>query len=127
VVQVLPSEAEFAVVVAEGDLDDDQLLTAYEEYLQRDPVPLTLWDLSKARLDQIDAVALRALARRVAELGKRVRSRNARSAVVCARPEDFGLARMLMMYLVVEGYPVRIAAFMNRDEAKAWLRCEDAE
>jgi phosphoribosylformimino-5-aminoimidazole carboxamide ribonucleotide (ProFAR) isomerase len=125
-VRVLPSEGELAVVVAEGDLDVDDLITAYGDYLRSDAARLTLLDLSGASLSQIDAVTLRTVAQRVAELGKGVRSKKARSAVL-ARPVDYDLIRMLTTYLIVEGHPVRVAAFTNRDEAKAWLVGDDAE
>jgi hypothetical protein len=126
-VTVLPQEDEMSLVVAQGELDVDQLIAAYGEYLGGNPALLTLWDLSSASLRQIDVVDLRTLAQRVAEEGKGVRSRRARSAVVCARAVDYGLIRVLLAYLVVESYPVRIAVFMNRDEAKAWLRDDAAE
>jgi len=125
-VHVLPPEGKIALVVANGDLDFAQLIVAYGTAL-RNAAPLTLWDLSEARLRQIDAVTIRTLARRVVELGKGIPLKKAQAAVVCARPVDYGITRMLMTYLEQEGYPVRIAAFMNRDAARTWLLGNAAE
>jgi len=46
---------------------------------------------------------------------------------VCGRAVDYGIMRMMLAYLELEGHPVRAAVFLDIKEAKAWLRGEASE
>jgi hypothetical protein len=120
-VQLGEAEAGLATIVAQGELTAEELLTLYSELLRRDPGARTLWDLSSASLRGFKAETIERLARRVAEMGRGVRSHSVRVAVVCATQADYGLVRMLGTYLSIEHYPARLAVFMHAEEARAWL------
>jgi len=125
-VSLLAKEAELTTFVARGALTAEELLDAYTCFLNREPSPFVLWDLTDATLTQIPVDAIRRVAKTVAELAKGRRPAG-RSAVVCGQLVDFGLARMLTTYLSFEGYPVQLQAFTDRTRARAWLMDEGDE
>jgi hypothetical protein len=44
-----------------------------------------------------------------------------RSAVVCSRETDFGIANLLIAYARMEGHPVDVQTFRTADDAMRWL------
>jgi hypothetical protein len=125
-VALVPEEAELTTFVAQGEMSAEEWFTAFSHFLDAGATRLTLWDLSKASLAQVDPESIRSLARRVAHAGKGRRPPG-KAAVVCGQPVDFGMARMLAAYLSIEGYPVEMAIFSSVESARAWLVGDDSE
>lgn len=123
-VSLQAKEAELTTFVARGELTKEELLDAYASLLNGEPSPLVLWDLTDATLARVRAGDMPLVAKAVAELA-RGRRPMGRSAFVCGRLVDFGLARMLTTYLSLSGYPTQLEAFMDGTRARAWLRGED--
>ena len=111
---------ELTTFVAQGEMSPEEILTALSHFLEAGASRLTLWDLSNARLSEVPAESIRAVARRMAQLGKGRRPKG-RAAVVCGRLADILMARLLAAYLAAEGYPAEVAAFTNTESARAWV------
>jgi hypothetical protein len=99
-------------------------MDAYEAFLD-EPTPLVLWDLTAATLGKTDAREVQVSARR---LGCRSAGRPSprRSALLCRRDVDFGVARQLAAFAEFERCPTLVGVFRNRDEACDWLAEEGA-
>jgi hypothetical protein len=125
-IDVVRKEPDQTTFVAEGALSADELLTAYSHYLAAGPSHRTLWDLTSARFVQIDAGAIRGLARRIAEAG-RGRRPAGRAALVCGPAVEGEMARLLATYLSIEKYVSEVAVFADADSADTWLKGEPGE
>jgi hypothetical protein len=119
-VAMVSKEGELTTFVAEGEMSSDEIFAAFTHFLEGGATPFALWDLSRASLAELKAESIRVLARRMAHAAKGRRPRG-RTALVCARPVDFGVAHILAAYLSGEDYPVDVATFTSMDSAKAWL------
>ena len=117
---ITEKEAELTIFVAQGEMTAGGILAALFHSLDTGTSRLTLWDLSKASLADMDSDALRTLARRMAQvsMGRRPPGR---AAVVCGRLVDFETAHRFATQLATEGYPAQLAPFMSMELAKAWL------
>jgi len=124
--RLVAQDAELSTFVAQGALSPDEILKAYSVVLNSSPTRLTLLDLSSASLAHISGDSMRELARRVAELGKK-RRKAGRTAIVCSRDVDFGMARMFSTLASLEGHPLKFAVFPGPNSARAWLRGETGE
>ena len=117
------SGCEISTFTAPGEADPSDLYAAYVSFLKSTSSRLTLVDLSSAKLPPIAFAGIRILALHVAQIERR-RRRGGRSAIVCAREADSGLARVFVSLVSAEGDPVRFAVFGHQDAARAWLRAE---
>ena len=120
------SDAEISTFSAQGEASLSELYAAYVAFLKSAPTRLTLVDLSSARLPSIDFGSIRSLAMRVAQIGRR-RREGGRSAIVCAREPDFGLARVFVSLVSAERQPVCFAVFGGPNSAKVWLKGESGD
>ena len=120
------SDAEISTYIGQGEVSLSELYVAYSAFLTSTPTRLTLVDLSSARLPPIAFRTIHSLATRVAQLGRR-RRRGGRSAIVCGREPDFGLARVFVSLVSAAGDPVRFAVFGRLNLAKAWLQGESVD
>jgi hypothetical protein len=125
-VTLVEKTAELSRFVGSGELSPGELLDTYTTFLDSSPTPLALVDLTQASLQRISGESMRLLARRVTELGKGCRPRG-KTAIVCGREVDFGMARMFATLASIEGHPVRFAAFLTLHSAKAWLAGEGVD
>jgi hypothetical protein len=109
-------EAELTKFVARGGSPG----RSYDPRLpaERGPSPLVLWDLTGATLVRVRAEDVLSWQGR----GGLARGRRSmgRSAFVCGRPVDFGLARMWTTYLSLNGYP-RSSGLHGQHSGEAWL------
>lgn len=119
-VEMLHSEAGLTTFVATGQVTARELFAAYAEFLAESPTPLVLWDLTDATLAYVQAPDVRHLARDLAriDIGRRLKGK---SALLCSRQVDFGIARMLQTYLELESYGAHVVAFTDRARALDWL------
>jgi hypothetical protein len=105
--------------VGRGELTVDEILAAYKLFLDMaSPTAGVLWDLSLATLAAIPMAEFRALAERMAKMG--AACRGGKSAVVCGRDVDFGIARMLQG-LIADSGRAQVAVFRELAEARVWL------
>jgi hypothetical protein len=119
-VATVENEAGLTTFVGQGEMTAEELFTAFSYFLDAGATPLTLWDLSRACLAELDPESIRTLARKVAHAAKGRRPPG-RTAVVCGRRLDFGMVHMLAAYLSIEGYPVEMATFTSMESAKTWV------
>jgi len=119
-VDLAARDDDMAVFVAKGELSADEIYRAYPGYITASPPRLVLLDLTAATLTQIATAEIQRLARGLATLG-RGRRPPGKCAMLCGRTVDYGVARMLQIYLSIESYPASLAAFMDRKQADAWL------
>jgi hypothetical protein len=115
--------ADLTTVLVSGEVTVPELLAAYSDFLTADAgtSPNVLWDFSAASMAALSAGAIRDLASGLVQAG-RGRRRPGRSALLCSREVDFGLARMLALLVEDQGLPVELRVFRDRDVARAWLR-----
>jgi hypothetical protein len=125
-VAIVSRQPKLTTFVVQGELGFDEVIVTYAHFLGRGASRLTLWDLSAATVGQMDAESIQRLAQMAALLGKDRRPQG-KVAVVCGRPSDLEMARVLARQLSVEGYPARLAAFTDLNSAKTWLRDENRE
>jgi hypothetical protein len=119
-IELLSHESGITTFVGQGSITARELAAAYAQFVANAPTSRVLWDLSSATLAYVDAEDIRKLARDLTEIGK-MRRLSGKSAVLCGRQVDFGMARMLQTYLELEGYGVNVAAFVDRNRALQWL------
>jgi hypothetical protein len=110
---------ELITFVAAGEITTSELLRAYRLLLDGPPTK-SLWDLSSATTARIPAEDVRDLADDVRRI-TRGRRPPGRSAVVCSRGVDYGLARMFSMLLDDTEQPLKLAVFHELRDARAWL------
>lgn len=118
--------AEITIIAAATQVvEPSELLTAYVDFLDAGETtsPNVLWDFSSATLTKLSSDAIRELAADVIRVGHG-RRRPGKSALVCVRDVDFGLARMLVILISDQGLPVQFQVFHDVGDAKAWLAGE---
>jgi hypothetical protein len=119
VVKLLAQDSEVWTFVADGETSAAQLRDAYPG-LEAAPPHRTLIDLTSATVVRIDLVTMLDLAKRLVEAGRQ-RLRLSRAALVCSREPDYSRVRAFATAVLLEGLPVRLAVFAERESAKAWL------
>lgn len=113
-------EPGLALFVASGALTAEELLAACSRFLEGSPPRRALVDMAAATLAGIATEDIRNLALRLTRATDRRRPPR-QIALVCGRAVDFGLARLLLTHLSLEGCPARLAVFMDQGLARAWL------
>jgi hypothetical protein len=118
----LRTGAELTVALASGEVAAAEVLATYRLFLEagEGTSPNVLWDFSAATMVAVSSAEIRALAAEIVSAG-RDRRRPGRTALVCPRDVDFGLARMLTLLVADHGLPVELCVFRERAEAIAWL------
>lgn len=119
-VELVAQDNQLATFVARGQLTPEDVVAVYTDFINLAPAPCVLWDLSSANLDAFDTRGIWDLAQRVARMGKDRRF-GGKTALVCTRDLEFGIARMLAIFLAMERYAVNVQVFRSAKEAEAWL------
>jgi len=104
--------------VVTGPVSEPQMYRTLEDFYDREPTALVLWDMSQAELSQVTPGMLQKFVRRAAEIG--VRRQGGRTAVVAPEDLEFGLARMSETFADLESMPFSFSAFRSRQEALPW-------
>jgi hypothetical protein len=119
-VQLASNQTNLSIYTARGQLDPSEIVATYRAFIEQGPTPLVLWDLTAATLAGLSVRAAQDLAKQVVKVNNGCR-KGGRSAVVCSREVDFGIANMLIAYARLEGHPVLIQTFRSADDAIRWL------
>lgn len=106
--------------VATGAMTARDWVEAYQAFLETEPTPMMLWDLTSATLEAASSQELRYIARRIGVM-EMARKGARKAALVCLRDVDFGMARMFVTIAELDGCPVHMAVFRDGDEARSWL------
>jgi len=102
-----------------GDADAEDVLRQIITFLHEAPTPLVLWDFSRGSMRVMTPEDLRVIAARALPY-THVR-RGGRTAILCARDVDFGMARMFQAFAEILAAPFDLMVFRDGDQARAWL------
>ena len=119
ITQQLDRESDLTTVVVSGAVDVEQMKTQVLGFLKGEPTQRVLWDIRNGSLEKLSMDDMRAI---ITEAAPHAHKRcGGRTAVLCTRAVDFGLARMFE--LVAEAYhiPFEIRVFLNEQHALDWL------
>lgn len=119
-VQLASSQTNLSIFTARGQLDASELVATYRAFIERGPTPFVLWDFTAATLAGLSVRSVQDLAKQVVKLNNGCR-RGGRSAVVCSREIDFGVANLVIAYARLEGHAVHVQTFRTADDAMRWL------
>ena len=110
---------DFTVVTVTGNVDAEQVSSQIESFLQDRPTRLVMWDIRNGSLADLSADDLRDIVKRGAPHAER--RRDGRTAILCSKPVDFGLARMFQTLANIYHIPFEIEVFRDRAAALNWL------
>ena len=119
-VQLASKQSNLSIFTARGQLGPSEMVATYRAFLEHGPTPLVLWDITAATLAGLSVRTVQDLAKQLAKLNNGCR-KGGRSAVVCSRETDFGIANLLIAYARLEGHPVHVQTFRTTDDAMRWL------
>jgi hypothetical protein len=119
-VELASRQTNLTIFTARGVLKPSEMVATYEAFIENGPTPFVLWDITAATLAALSVRGAQDLARQLARLNNGCR-RGGRSAVVCSREIDFGVANMVIAYARLEGHPVHVQTFRTADDAMRWL------
>lgn len=119
-VQLVSRQANLSIFTARGELKPSEIVATYKAFIENGPTPLVLWDITAATLAPLSVRAAQDLARQLTRLNNGCRTVG-RSAVVCSREIDFGVANLLISYARLEGHPVQVQTFRTANDATRWL------
>jgi len=119
-VQLASRQTNLSIFTARGELNPSEIVAAYKAFIENGPTPLVLWDITAATLAALSVRAAQDLARQLTRLHDGCRM-DGRSAVVCSREIDFGVANLLISYARLEGHPVQVQTFRTANDATRWL------
>jgi hypothetical protein len=119
-VQLASSQTNLSIFTARGTLDASELLATYRAFIENGPTPFVLWDITAATLAGLSVRSVQDLAKQVVKLNNGCR-KGGRSAVVCSREIDFGIANLLIAYARLEGHPLQVQTFRTTNDAMRWL------
>lgn len=117
--QTVDHERNLTTVTVTGAVDADQVCRQILGFLGANPTSRVLWDLRSGTLSMLSATDMQRIITDCAEHADK--RRGGRTAVLCARPVDFGLARMFETLAELYHVPFDIRVFGEHDEAMAWL------
>jgi hypothetical protein len=119
-VKLASSQTNLSIFTARGTLDASELLATYRAFIENGPTPFVLWDITAATLAGLSVRSVQDLAKQVVKLNNGCR-KGGRSAVVCSREIDFGIANLLIAYARLEGHPLQVQTFRTTNDAMRWL------
>jgi hypothetical protein len=119
-VQLASNQTNLSIYTARGQLDSSEIVATYRAFIEQGPTPLVLWDITAATLAGLSVRTAQDLARQLVKLNNG-RRKGGRSAVVCSRETDFGIANLLIAYARLEGHPVLVQTFRSAADATRWL------
>jgi hypothetical protein len=108
-----------------GSVSEKEMHGVLEDFYDRQPTALVLWDMSQAELAHVTAEMLAKFVCRAAELG--VRRRGGRTAVVAPDDLQYGLGRMSETLAEIESAPFSFRVFRSRQDAMQWLASDDSD
>ena len=113
------TEAQLTVYSATGPLSANDVLNTVITCLTENPTMFVIWDLTEASFSNVTGDDLRKVvltARPLAESRA-----GGKTAIVCSRGADYGLARLFQTYAELYEAPIDIKVFDSIDEAATWL------
>jgi hypothetical protein len=112
-------EARLTVYTATGPMTVDDVSNTVTTCLTDNPTLLAIWDIKEASFSDVTADDLRKVVIRARPLAD---SRaGGKTAIICSRGVDYGLARLFQIYAELYEAPIDIQVFDSRDAAMNWL------
>jgi hypothetical protein len=112
-------EAQLTVYTTTGPMTVDDVSNTVIACLTDNPTLLAIWDIREASFSGVTGDDLRKVvihARPLAESRA-----GGKTAIICSRGADYGLARLFQTYVELYEAPIDIKVFNSMDEAIAWL------
>lgn len=107
------------ILTVSGVLTREEIIHAYEDFVQHDVTPFLLWDFTDADLSNIskeDMEQIITVTKTYAHLRK-----NGKTALLVPTDLSFGISRMYEAFIEIREHPLTINAFRSREKALAWL------
>lgn len=112
-------EAKLTVYAATGAMTVDDVSNTITACLTENPTLLVIWDIREAFFSGVTGDDLRRVVIRARPLAE---SRaGGKTAIVCSRGVDYGLARLFQIYVELYEAPIDIQVFDSMDAATEWL------
>lgn len=105
------------IITIKGVLGKEDLPAALSDYFSNGQTLNTIYDSTEGDWSNNSTEYYIGMVRSA----KAYARKGARSAMVFARPVDFGIGRMIESHCEVEGYESELACFHTLEEAKCWL------
>jgi hypothetical protein len=116
------TESQLTVYTATGPMTVDDVSNTVISCLTDNPTLLVIWDLREAWFSGVTGDDLRRVVIRARPLAE---SRaGGKTAMICSRGAEFGLARLFQTYAELYEAPIDIKVFDSMDDATAWLGVE---
>ena len=113
------AEAKLTIYAADGPMTAEDVSNTVIGCLTDNPTLLAIWDLSKASFSGVTGDDFRNVVIRARPLAE---SRaGGKTAIVCSRGVDYGLARLFQTYVELYEAPIDIQVFDSMDAAMKWL------
>jgi len=106
-----------------GSVSEKEMYGVLEDFYERQPTALVLWDMSQAEMAHVTAGMLQKFIRRAAQLG--THRRGGRTAVVAPDDLQYGLGRMSETFAEIESVPFSYCVFRSQQDAMRWLASDD--
>ena len=117
--QVVDRKNDLATVTVTGSVDVEQVNRQILGFLGDKPTHRVLWDVRNGSLEKLTAEDMRRI---IAEGAPHAAKRcGGRTAILCSKPVDFGLARMFETFASLYHLPFEIHVFTESAEAMEWL------
>ena len=117
--QLIDRNRDFTTVEVTGAVNADQVCRQILGFLGEKPTSRVLWDIRNGTLAKLTKQDMQHI---ITECGAHAdKRRGGRTAVLCARPVDFGLARMFGTLAELYHVPFDIHVFGEHTEAMSWL------
>jgi hypothetical protein len=108
--------------IATGDVIDEEMFSAQNEFYGDGPTRLQLWDMSGCVVTGVTIGGMRTFIEQAALKGRT--RENGKTAVITGSELQFGLARMAETFAEFANIPFEFRVFRDRAGALAWLKEE---
>ena len=116
------SEAQLTIYTATGPQAANDVSNTVVSCLTDNPTRLVIWDIREASFSNVTGDDLRKVVINARPLAE---SRSGgKTAIVCSRDSDYGLARLFQTYAELYEAPIEIRVFDSMDNAITWLGLE---
>ena len=113
----------FTRLVVSGNILEEDMHEALEEFYNTQPTKLLLWDMSYAELWQITPDMILNFVQKAAKLG--VSRAGGRTAVLAPGDLQFDLSKMSQTFHELESKEISLRIFRSEQDALTWLTDEN--
>ena len=117
--QAIDREHDLTTVTVTGSVDVEQVNRQILGLLGGQPTQRVLWDIRDGTLAKLTPEDMRRIISEGAALAEK--RRGGRTAILCAKPVDYGLARMFETFASLYHLPFEVHVFGDSGQARDWL------